>query len=121
MSPALRSISAAKLTMVPLLPSSEYIFWADREIRFASIRPLGRIVSYKAIIAADEHRLSETVAFTEVERGLANLSEIVPFEERFIFHVQAAIVRATFRPRPSTVPNTTQVHDNDFARRDTQP
>ena len=107
--------------MVPLLPSAEYIFWAEREIRFASIRPLGRIVSYKAIIAADEHHLPEAVAFTEVERGLANLCDIVPFEERFIFHVQAAIVRATFRPRQSTVVDTAQFHDDNYARTGTQP
>jgi len=97
--------------MVPLLPSSEYLFWLNREIHFASIRPLGRIASYKAVISSKEQVLPDEIAPSHVERALLSLSEIVPFEERFIFHVQAAIVRATFRPRPSSEANHKESHD----------
>lgn len=88
-----------KVTLVPLIPGAEYLLWADKEIRFASLRPLGRTLRDQLLVGSATNPWPQAEAAAELERGLERLADTVPFEERFIFHVQAAILRASFRLR----------------------
>ncbi len=106
-----------KVTLVPLIPGAEYLLWAEKEIRFASLRPLGRTLADQLLVGSASNPWPQAEAAAELERGLVRLADTVPFEERFIFHVQAAILRASFRLRADR--SQPFPHDRDCPQTDT--
>src|SRR5262245_24508637 len=93
------------VVLIPLHSCSGCLFWWNKDIRFMAAHPLrGLLREAETLLSDIELAWSTPCALSDLEQGLERLEATVPFEEKFAFHMRAAVLRITLQVQPCGEP-----------------